>query len=166
MPFVIDINSNTKHLERYMDDLQKKQLTFGTSLALNKIALLLQECICKAIPHIFNNSRNWWERKQRTGIRVKFASKYKRSSVVYTKAHFVNIQEKGSTRKPYFGKMIAVPTNNLPKKLRASNALRKEKSNKNIFKLGRSIYRRLGGGRLQRLYGLTPKANIKARFGF
>jgi hypothetical protein len=50
MSFIININSNIKHLERYMNDLERKQLPFGTSLALNKIALLSQENICKAIP--------------------------------------------------------------------------------------------------------------------
>lgn len=149
-----------------MDNLERKQLPFATSLALNKIALLSQERICKAIPRIFNNSRNWWDRRQRTGIRVEFANKYKRSSAVYTKAHFAELQELGGTKKPFSGKMIAVPTANVPKKLRASNALRKEESNKSIFKRGRSIYKRLPGNRLQRLYSLTPKANIKARFGF
>ncbi|MCZ6901953.1 MAG: hypothetical protein O7C59_06595 [Rickettsia endosymbiont of Ixodes persulcatus] len=58
MSFVININNNIKHLERYMDSLEKKQLPFGTSLALNKIALLSQKHICKAIPRIFNNSRD------------------------------------------------------------------------------------------------------------
>lgn len=166
MSFVININSNIKHLEHYMDSLEKKQLPFGTNLALNKIALLSQERICKAILRIFNNSKNWWDRRQRTGIKVEFADKYKRSSAVYTKAHFANIQEEGGTKRPYSGKMIAVPTANVPRKSRGSNALRKEESNKNIFKLGNSIYKRLPGSRLQRLYSLTPKANIKARFGF
>lgn len=40
-----------------MDSLEKKQLPFGISLALNKIALLSQERICKTIPRIFNNSK-------------------------------------------------------------------------------------------------------------
>jgi hypothetical protein len=164
--FEINVNSNIKHLERYMNDLESKQLPFGTSLALNKIALLSQDRICKAIPRIFNNSKNWWDRRQRTGIKVEFANKYKRSSAVYTRAHFASIQEEGGTKKPYSGKLIAVPTTNVPKKLRASNALRKEEGNKNIFKLGSSIYKRLPGNRLQRLYSLTPKATIKPRFGF
>lgn len=149
-----------------MDSVEKRQIPFATSLALNKIALLSQDRICKAIPRIFNNSRNWWDRRQRTGIKVEFANKYTRSSTVYTKAHFAELQEEGGIKRPYSGKMIAVPTTNVPRKLRASNALRKEESNKNIFKLGNSIYKRLGGGRLQRLYSLTPKVNIKPRFGF
>ncbi|WP_342270483.1 hypothetical protein [Rickettsia endosymbiont of Orchestes rusci] len=166
MSFEIAVINNIKHLEHYMNDLEKKQLPFATSLALNKIALLSQERICKAIPRIFNNSRNWWDRRQRTGIKVEFATKYIRSSAVYTRAHFAGIQEEGGIKKPYSGKLIAVPTANVPKKLRASNALRKEEGNKNIFKLGKSIYKRLGNKRLQRLYTLTPKANIKPRFGF
>jgi len=69
------------------------------------------------------------------------ATKYKRTSAVYTKAHFADIQEEGGVKRPYSGKVIAVPTNNVPKKLRASNTLRKEESNKNIFKLGHFIYK-------------------------
>ena len=79
MSFVINVNSNIKYIESYMNNLEKKQLPFSTSLALNKIALLSQERICKAIPRIFNNSRNWWDKRQRTGIRVEFANKYTRN---------------------------------------------------------------------------------------
>ncbi len=166
MSFDIAVVNNIRYIERYMDQLERKQLPFATSLALNKIALLSQEHICKSIPRIFNNSKKWWDKRQRTGIKVQFANKYLLSSAVYCKAHFASIQEEGGIKKPYLGSTIAVPTPNVIRKDRSSKSLRKEDGNRTIFKLGKSIFQRLAGRRLLRLYSLTPQAKVKARFGF
>ncbi|WP_375333145.1 MULTISPECIES: hypothetical protein [unclassified Candidatus Tisiphia] len=92
MSFTIDVKSDINKIARYMDNIEKKQLPFAVNLTLNKIALLVQEQICKRVPIIFNNSKKWWDKHQRTGIKVAFASKYALISAVYTKAHFAYIQ--------------------------------------------------------------------------
>ncbi|MFU7501350.1 MAG: hypothetical protein ACJBCI_06850 [Candidatus Tisiphia sp.] len=166
MSFTIDVKSDINKIARYMDNIEKKQLPFAVNLTLNKIALLVQEQICKRVPIIFNNSKKWWDKHQRTGIKVAFASKYALISAVYTKAHFAYIQEEGGIKVPYRGSMIAVPTSNVPKKQRSSKALRDQQGNRSIFKLGKSIYRRVSSQRLERLYGLTHEAKVNPRFGF
>lgn len=166
MSFTIDIRSDINKIARYMNNLEKKQLSYAISLSLNKIALLSQSAICKRIPIIFNNSRKWWDKHQRTGIKVAFSSKYGLVSSVYTMAHFAVIQEEGGVKLPYHSSMIAVPTDNIPKRQRRSNALRELQGNKNVFKLGKSIYHRISSKRLERLYSLTPEAKIKPRLGF
>jgi hypothetical protein len=149
-----------------MDNLEKKQLPFAMSLSLNKIALMAQEHICTRIPVIFNNSKKWWDRHQKTGMKVSFSSKYALVSSVYTIAYFAAIQEDGGVKKPHNGGLIAVPTMHVPKRQRSSGVLRREQGNKNIFKLGRSIYKRISNQKLQKLYSLTSSAKVKPRFGF
>jgi len=165
MTFTIDITSDLKKLEHYMNNLEKKQLPYAVSLTLNELAVKSQEAICKRIKHVFNNKNNWWDKRQRTGIKVQFSHKYDLVAAVYTKAYFVNIQEEGGVKKPYRGSNLAIPTDNIPKRQRSSNALRTHSSN-DIFKKSGSIYKRLNRKQLQRLYSLTPTAHVKARLGF
>ncbi len=50
MSFTIDVKSDINKIARYMDNIEKKQLPFAVNLTLNKIALLVQEQICKRVP--------------------------------------------------------------------------------------------------------------------
>ena len=148
--------------------MQRRQLPFATSTALNKIAIAAQSSITKAIPFIFNNRKKWWGKNQPTGIKVKFANKYELVSAVYTRAYFANIQEEGGIKTPRSGHKLAIPASGAPRKFRKSNALKKEQGNSRIFKSksGKSILRRIGKNSIQKLYTLTDKAHIKPRFGF
>ncbi len=166
MTFTIDIRADINKIAKYMDNLEKKQLPFAMSLSLNKIALMAQEHICARIPVIFNNSKKWWDRHQKTGIKVAFSSKYALVSSVYTRAYFANIQEDGGVKKSHNGGLIAVPTMHVPKSQRSSSALREQQGNKSVFKLGSSIYKRISNQKLQKLYSLSPSAKVKPRFGF
>jgi len=166
MSFIIDIRSDINKIARHMDDFERKQIPFAISLTLNRLSVFSQEYICKRIPVIFNNSRKWWDKHQRTGIKVAFSDKYNLVTSVYTKAPFAHIQEEGGTKRPYRSSMIAVPTSNIPRKQRSSKALRLERGNRAVFRLGKSIYKRISNRQLQKLYSLTPEARIKARFGF
>ena len=168
MSFTVDVSSDLKKLEYYMDNLEKKQLPFAVSLTLNKLALKIQGVICQRIPTVFNTRRDkqWWDKRQRTGIKVQFSHKTELVAAVYTNAYFANIQEEGGIKNPYRGSNLAVPTEHVPRTTRSSNALRTTSNDKAIFKLGNSVYKRIGKGKLQRLYSLTPQAHVRARFGF
>ena len=166
MTFTIDIRSDINKIAKCMDNLEKKQLPFAMSLSLNKMALMAQEHICARIPVIFNNSKKWWDRHQKTGIKVAFSSKHALVSSVYTKAYFASIQEDGGIKKPHSGSVIAVPTIHVPKSQRSSRTLREQQGNKSIFKKGSSIYKRISHQKLQKLYTLAPSAKIRPRFGF
>ena len=164
----INIQSNVKKIASGLDALQKRQLPFAMSSALNTTSVAVQNSIISAIPHIFNNRKKWWGKQQPTGIKVKFANKYELISAVYTRAYFANIQEEGGVKKPNKGINLAIPANNLPNKFRKSNALARERGNSNIFKSksGKAILRRAGKRGVERLYTLAPRAHIKARCGF
>ncbi|MDA9163857.1 hypothetical protein N9N97_03130 [Rickettsiaceae bacterium] len=164
----ISIESNLKKISKQLDHMQRKQLPFATSRALNKIAVVAQDSIIKSIPHIFKNSKVWWRKNQPTGIKVKFSNKYELVSAVYTRAYFARLQEDGGIKRSRSGKDLAVPASGVQKKFRRSDALRREQGNSRIFKSksGKSILRRVGKKQVQKLYTLTPQAKVKARFGF
>lgn len=168
----ISLESNIKKISASLDMFQRTQLPFAISSSLNKTSIAAQNSIISAIPHIFNNRKKWWGKNQPTGIKVKFSSKYELVSAIYTKAYFAHIQEQGGIKKPYRGMNIAIPADNLPKRLRKSNALVKEQGNGRIFKSrsGKAIMQRTGGKvgsrSVRRLYTLVPQANIRPRFCF
>lgn len=158
------VKDNIKEWTASLDRLAQKQIPFATSTALNKTAVEAQESIQAAIPHIFNSRKKWWGKNQRTGIRVRFAKKDRLIAKVYTTAYFARIQEDGGIKAPKQGKHIAVPTDDTPRRMRKSNALRQADSR--VFKAGSSIYMRKSKKKIVRLYSLTPQATIKKRFGF
>jgi hypothetical protein len=166
MTFTVDIRADIAKIARCMDNMEKKQLPFAVSLTLNKLAVKAQEDICGNVRKVFNNSNRWYDKRQRTGIKVSFADKQQLVASVYTRAHFAFIQEEGGIKKPYSGSNLAVPTGNIPKKQRSSKALRAAQGDRSIFRLGSTIYKRISNQKLQRLYSLTPQAKIKPRFGF
>ena len=166
MTFTVDIRSDINRIARCMDDMEKKQLPYAVSLTLNKLAVKAQEDICRNVQKVFNNSNRWYDKRQRTGIKVSFANKQQPVASVYTRAHFAFIQEEGGIKTPYSGGNLAVPTANVPKRQRSSKALRTNHSDKSIFRLGSTIYKRISNQKLQRLYSLSPQAKIRPRFGF
>ena len=165
MTFTVDIRADINRIERCMDNMEKKQLPYAVSLTLNKLAVKAQEDICRNVQKVFNNSNRWYDKNQRTGIKVSFADKRQLVASVYTRAHFAFIQEEGGTRIPYLGSSLAVPTGNVPKRQRSSKALRAAQGDRSIFRLGSTIYKRISNQKLQRLYSLSPQAKIRPRFG-
>ena len=129
----ITITSNIKKIATQLDYMQRKQLPFATSRALNKVAVAAQESIVRSIPHIFNNRKKWWGKNKPTGIKVKFSNKYELVAAVYTKAYFANLQEDGGIKRPSSGGKLAVPASGIPRKFYRSDALRKEQGNSRIF---------------------------------
>src|SRR5947209_693333 len=154
MSFTIDITADMKGVAKTLDNLKKKQPPFAISLTLNDLAVAAQEEICNNIFWVFYNRTQWWDRRQKTGIKVSFSHKSNLISAVYTKVHFASIQEEGGIKKPYRSSNLAIPTSYVRHSNRSSRALRMEENNRSIFKLGRSIYRRLDKNTLQRIYSL------------
>lgn len=162
----IDIRSDIDKIARNLDLVERKQLPFAINLTLNKLAVKAQEAIIQRAQKVFYNKNRWYDRYQRTGIKVDFAAKSNLVASVYTKAHFAQIQEEGGIKRAYHGGNLAVPTGNVPKRLRNSGALRVSGGDRSIFKAGSSIFRRISNQKLQKLYSLTPQAKVRPRFCF
>ncbi|MGC0371853.1 MAG: hypothetical protein DGJ47_000554 [Rickettsiaceae bacterium] len=165
---MISIETNIKEVSKNLDHLQRKQLPFASSKALNKIAVKSQDEIIKMIPTVFNNRKKWYGKNQKTGVKVRFSNKYELVAAVFTRAYFAKIQEEGGVKLPYSGNSLAVPMKDIARRFYKSNALKKERDNGRIFKSrsGRHILRRVGKKQVKKLYSLVPHANVRARFGF
>tara|TARA_B100001179_G_scaffold225397_1_gene205232 strand:+ start:129 stop:731 length:603 start_codon:yes stop_codon:yes gene_type:complete len=161
------VKDNIKEMTRWLNSVQRKQIPFATSRALNDTAIDGQKSIIAAIPRIFKSRKKWWLKQQPTGIKVKFSNKRDLTATVHTSAYFAEIQEKGGIKTPKRGRNLAIPTNDVPKKYRTSHGAKdmmREKNN--VFSTPKGVFKRTGKKKLTLLWSLAPTAKIKARFGF
>ncbi|MEM7617161.1 MAG: hypothetical protein AAF195_02130 [Pseudomonadota bacterium] len=165
----IVVKDNIKEFTKKLDFIQKRQIPFATSRALNDTAITVQNAIVNKVIVTFNNRKKWWVKgNRRTGIRVDFSNKKRMplKSSVYTKAYFAELQEKGGTKSPVNGSKLAVPTNKAPKSLRRSDGVKRALQQKAVFVDKRGVMRRMAKGKLKPLFTFTNIAQVKPRFGF
>jgi len=162
----VDIHDNISLIKKHLANDEKRHLPYAVKQALNELAGGAQQAIRSRITQVFDNARNWWSPKVRTGVKISFATKENLISAVFTRAHFAQIQEEGGIKYSYSGGNIAVPTEHVPKRLRSSKDLKRSQGDKSIFRFANAIYKRVDRGKLQKLYSLTPRAHIKPRFEF
>lgn len=177
----LNVKSNIKEFTRGLTNIQKQQVPFATARALTRTAQACQKDIGEAIPKIFNTTKKWWLKQQPTGVKITPAKKADLEAVVYTRAYFANLQEKGGIKTPYQGGGILVPTENVPKYGRKSGGAAKLIAGKKIMRRGgkpggspfltmksghKGIFRRKSKKAVELLYTLVPRASIAAHFGF
>jgi len=161
------LKDNIKEFTRYMDDVQKKQVPYATSRAMNDAAVDGQNALVEKIPTIFQNRKKWWLKQQPTGIKVRFSKKTDLKASIYTNAYFAEIQEKGGTKTPRSSKVLAVPTPSVPKRYRTSRGAKDMlNERKNVFRTPKGVFRRSGKKSVQVLWTFARSAMIKPRFGF
>ncbi len=107
MPFVGNIS--VKGLDTTINNIvniQKKQIPFATSRAVNACAYAVQrDTIERLLPSEFNIRNDWWKPGRKTGVNY-FPSNKKQNpikAIVNTLAWFMEDQETGGTRGPYGG---------------------------------------------------------------
>lgn len=161
------LQNNIKEFTRDLNIVQKQQVPYATSRAINDTAVDGQEAVQAAIPHIFKNLKRWWLRQQPTGIKVKFSNKANLHAQVHTSAYFAEIQSEGGTKRPQSARNLAIPTDAVPKKYRTSHGAR-EMSNdkKNIFRTPKGVFKRTGKKKITLMWSFSPTAMIKKRFDF
>lgn len=167
MQFVV--KDNVKQFSRKLDLVQKRQVPFATSRALNDTAVKCQENIVINIQHRFNNRMRWYVKgSRRTGIRVEFSSKKRlpMKAEVYTNAYFAELQEQGGVKAPVSGKALALPTTNTPRKLHKSHGVRLAKADSAVFVDKRGVFKRMRKGKLKLLFTWARSAQIRPRFRF
>lgn len=165
----ISVKDNVREFTRKLNHVEKQQVPFATSRALNDTAVKAQESLVKGILVRFNNRKKWWIKgNRRTGVRVDFSSKRKvpMMSSVYTNAYFAELQEKGGTKTPVSGSVLAVPTDRAPKSLHRSDGVRKAKANNAVFVDKRGVFRRMARGKLKTLFTWVRVATVRPRFKF
>jgi hypothetical protein len=163
------LDSNIKEFTRELNAIQRQQIPFATSRAINDVAVMAQDQVISGIPRVFNNIKKWWLKQQPTGIKVQFSNKSNLHAAVHTSAYFAKMQEEGGTKQPRTAKNLAVPTARVAKKYRTSHGARElMDANKNVFRTSKGVFRRTGKKRypIQLLWSFTPTAKIKPRFRF
>ena len=163
----VSLKSNIKEFTKQLDHIQKQQVPYATSRALNDVAVDAQESVVAAIPNVFNNRKKWWLKQQPTGVKVRFSKKTDLKASVYSKAYFAEMQEKGGTKTPRASRNLAIPTDSVPKKYRTSHGAKEMLNERqNVFKTPKGIFRRTGKKGAVLLWSYSRSAKVPRRFGF
>lgn len=172
----ISVRSNVKQMSKRLKGIQRKQIPFATSLAINDTAFAVRKRIVeRTYPRSFQ-VRN--RRFPGQVFRVKKATKRRLIGSVYDRLGRASLalHAKGGTKRPRGGS-LAVPSENI--KRTASGKVGKARRPRNVIQSGKAfkgkirkdrpaIFQRTGskGRKLKLLYTLEPSARLRARFPF
>lgn len=163
-----DIKSNVKAFNAKLTRIQKRQVPFATSKAINETLKEARKGVIRHIQAKQKSRKAWWNNKQ-TGINRKFATKKKLYGGIHTGIYWAETQEKGGTRQPRH-RVFAVPTENVPKSRRKSGGAKQMLQQKTVFAGKKGIYRRIGGKKSRQvklLFSYSPTVKIsKPMLGF
>lgn len=165
----ISVRDNVKEFTRNLNYFEKTQVPFALSRALNDTAVQAQKDLVKGIQIRFNSRKKWWIKgSRRTGIRVDFSNKNRKPIMasVYTNAYFAELQEKGGTKRPVNGSVLAVPTDRAPKSLRRSDGIARAKQKSTVFVSKKGVFQRMSKNKLKPLFTWARVANVTPRFKF
>ena len=174
-----------KESERYYEALSKRELPFALAKGLTTTGQSVQKKVVTDLPGKFTLRTGWYKPNTPFGIKVQMATKANLTVKVYTKAPWMQLQETGGI-KQISGKRLAIPlvkrSGSRPgvqfgvKRTKKDLVMKSQKpqalGNKAFIikgKKGDLLAARTGKGKrsiLSILYGLEPRANIKARFKF
>ncbi len=163
-------NADMRKLTKKLSDLEKKQIPFASSLALNKLAVLGQRAAVRGLSIHLHEPTPFTKR----GIRVGRSNKRNLVALVYVhdkQAEYLRYQVYGGTRKPR-GRAALIPVNeklnkygNIP-----ANRLRKRLFSKDVFvrsnRPDAGIYQRLSNGKLKLLISFKSQASYQSRYPF
>lgn len=172
MPISIRVSSNVKSFQRYLTGVQRKQIPFATSQALNATAFdVRKQIVERTYPAAFDVKARAFAR---AAFRVDKASKGVLRAALFDRLGRANLalHAKGGTRRPRGGALAIpmtvkrtaggrVPKGKTPSALRGKRTVFKAPvgtGNMGIWERTRS------GTRL--LYTLAPAAKIERRFNF
>lgn len=172
-----------KDVERYYEALEKRELPFAMAKGLTKTVQDVQGKIISTLPGKFTLRTGWWKPNTPYGFRIQKATKATLTAKVYTRAPWMQMQETGGV-KQVAGKRLAIPftqrSGSRPgvefgvkrtKRDLVMKSQRPQALGSKAFTIkgkhgGDLLATRTGRGKrsvLRILYGLEPKANIKAR---
>ena len=174
-----------KALRQIQTVSEAKQLRFAIAKALTSTAADVQKEVRKNMPDRFTLRRQWVV----NGIRMEKATKENLTATVYSKDVFMGRQEVGGTKTPKFDHHLAIPMRavrryksdiinpaDLPSNLgkaefsvkRGGKTVARRGAGGTAFKIvsnGRTFLCRRRNGKVELLYMLIPKAQVKKRLG-
>jgi len=93
----------------------QKQVNYASSKALNNLAKNVQRMeITDELPHSLKLRSQWFKPGTKYGVNIKFSSKTNLVAVVGSQANWLNLVERGGSKKPTGNrKALAIPTSNV-----------------------------------------------------
>lgn len=121
----IDIKHDLKKITKHLDDLQKKQIPYATSLALNDLAFQLKDELSDEMEKKFDKPRKF----TLNAFRVKKASKRRLRAVVYLhpSRSYLDMQFTGGKQRPSDGASVLTTPQHKSMFKSGSNDLRRGK---------------------------------------
>lgn len=166
----ISIQSDLKRFEKDLTDIEKKQIPFATSLALNNTAIEAQKEAQRQMGRRLDRPTPFTKR----GVNVKRSSKYKLQASIFIQdiqAEYLKYAIEGGTRRPK-GKAIPIPQGirlnqfgNMPR-----NKIKQLLARDDVFVINNDdsagIYQRMRNGTFKLLASFHSEAKYKARYPF
>jgi hypothetical protein len=164
-----EIKVNTDVAKKILTDIQKKQLPFASSLALNRTSEKARDIYVKDLPGKITLRKSWWKPGNRFGFNVKNSNKTNLTAVIYTRAPWMALHETGGTKTPQ-KKALAIPHANVKRTKRdlISKANKPAGMKNKFIKVVNGqplLFKRLNKG-IKLMYTLVPSAKIKAVLQF
>lgn len=154
-------------MTKYLNRVERNQVPFATSRALNDTAKAAQGMIISRIGRVFANKKTWWKERQPTGVKIIRSNKKNLSAYVYSKAYFLELHEEGGIKTSKKGNNLAIPAKIAPKRFKKSGGARQLlNSNPRAFSTKTGIYRRRGKKRVEKLFTYSRTANINPVLDF
>lgn len=182
----VSVQSNIEAAMRQLQTIaEAKQFRFAVAKALTTTAADVQKEVRKNMPERFTLRRQWVVQ----GIRFEKATKENLTATVYSKDVFMGRQETGGTKTPKFDNHLAIPMRavrrtksaminpaDLPANLgkaeftvkRGKKEATRRGAGGSVFKIvsgGRTFLCRRRNGKVELLYMLVSKAQVKKRLG-
>ena len=182
----VSVKSDIEQALRQLQTIaEAKQFRFAVAKALTATAADVQKEVKKNMPERFTLRRQWVVQ----GIRMEKATKDNLVATVYSKDPFMGRQEVGGTKTPKFDQHLAIPMRavrryksdminpaDLPSNLgkaefsvkRGGKTATRRGAGGSVFKLvsnGRTFLCRRRNDKVELLYMLVPKAQVKKRLG-
>jgi hypothetical protein len=165
------VSSNIKKVSTNLKDIQKKQIPFATSKAINETIFEVRASTKLYAAKIFKRT-TWMSPRSEVGMRV--VKSHKRQANINAKLGFdeknrwIHLHVDGGVKRPK-KKYIAIPTEKVPKKYKkvggVSAILTKEKHFANKW----GVFKRTGKGKkgkITKLFTFAKRAKIKKVFFF
>ena len=171
-PFIeVDITRGIKKL----DNLEKKQLPFAMAKALTDTANDARDhYVDNILGQKYTLRGKWYKARTRFGFNVKKATKHDLTAVVYTRADWMRLHEKGGIKKPQ-STHLAIPTE-LIRRSKKTGKISKAMRPKQVMASGKGFIANKGGQKMimrrrtkkivEPIYLLERQARIKPTMDF
>lgn len=168
----LDIRHNIKEFTGHLDSVQRKQIPYATSLAINGTAFDVRDALVAHTRAAFNNRKAWYRPAKNNPVGIKVTKSHKKKRMVasvHTAWTPAKKHEEGGMRVPFRGKALLVPSDRVPKSRRIPGGASQYLAQGNVFSTPRGVFRRVGGKRSKRLellYWKVRRASIKPTYGW